>query len=444
MQSEVLMMREPKYVSFEERMALVKALDDSSDKGELTWGRLAEAIFTQHDNRDYIPESIGTTWIEDNPQAFKRAVNSNVLGFLREYMDTPHFAEIILLKEDVLKLIPEAERAEFVRVAYLRHGARNFGWVKAADSAHVCRDAIQEIILESLRRVDPAQIEKNILTAAHEFLEYGDGMGSNAYHEIEIQRNQRERGIPDSDLYYPRFSAEYPWGILTDAQFEEALEICAEKMPGKVISMWEKLCLRLSRETVRAICNKGIGRLKSFCGKPLDFQWLAIENRLALAESLQPLSDQDSYQSSVMEFLLDCFFEIPAHDQPVFWYKVIERVLENANGVEIYRTFKKRIDWLSDDDWHLVMDSWMNARLEASGYRIGTIEEGTFFDRKRRQNRLQFQVQHGRKIYIQDRFSHRYFPRKGDRVFYRPATAQFLTPMVAAVHFIPVDPNRER
>lgn len=438
--------REARRVSYEEQETLRQALSAMADAGTLTLAMLIDAIYTHHEDSDGPTESVGADWIFHHAVEFGRALGDGLLAFLREHMNAAYFLELLILSADVVALVPEAERAAFWRDAYVKKGARNFGWIEAARVAGISDSAIQAMILARLRAITPDMMR--YANNVDEFLMYGDGCSLDCEQAIRIQREQAERGVPLVDRYRPKFSVEYPWGVLTDEQFVEALEICAQKSPAKLVSLWRKLMLRASREVVYRLCEGILSNASALSWSATDVRPFSLASRLALANKMEPVNGFAlETQVNVINFLLDCFHDLlnfPVETVGAFW-KNIERILEPANGAIVYRTMRRRFEEQPQLTLNgvVAIQAWLESFIERKDYKLGRIEEGTYRDRKSGQSRRQFQVWAGRTIYVQDRDGHRYFPRVGDEVLFRPASGRWLTPTVCAVHFIPVDPSRE-
>lgn len=399
------------YVSHHDRVKLIESLTAAAAKGALTVNEIDKVVRTYYDDRDYIDESIGTTWICQNPGLFQGSV-PDALAFFRAHLETPHCTELLLLRSEILRLVPESERLAFIREAYLKNGARNYGWIDAALEAGVPREAVADLLLEKLRAATADRDQEyNYATAARDFIEYGNG---------DSYRNP-------------------PWSMLDDARFLEAVRICAEKTPRTVFSRLEKIRRRLDEATITALRLEAAKRPGAIGELPYEeLRRLPYETQFAMVEQLRP----DDASVKAVRLIVNVLMEgTVAAIEPLC--ARLDPILAKIDPVVCYRTTWK--DRQESQNRHVA--AWFEEKFKGhvrlAGYRIGTVTTGTYADRRSRSPRRQMQVVADGRTYVQSRYQHRYFPGTGDTVIFYPGRGHQLTPLVTAVMFIPAHNDSE-
>lgn len=429
-------------VPHEVALKIMQRLSALADDLVLNQRHLSEAVWQYDDHMQYIPESVGTTWIIDNADDFAR--NLDAEAFLREHFDAPHCLELILLYPEVLKLVAEAKREMFVHDAYVRCGARNEGWIRAAIEVGITKQTIATTIKDHLERVPAMDPDSGIHTAFHEFFE-----GSTGHVKVDKRLRAEElRYLPAAecaaapdyrDLW--EFEPNTAWEVLGEEDFLGIARLCAEKAPHLVLQNRWQLARKLSPEHVQEICVAAAERVPSGLHQRLeDLQLLPIDVRVRIAKRIT-VRPHGNDASITAKFLADLLLSMDL-PQAIAFYEQIDCTLSAINAAVLYRaTWKLRHEASKrrTADW---LDGVLQDRLKADGYVIGTIEEGQHTDRHGRARR-QWQVGYDGLTFVQDRHQHRYYPKKDDAVLFRPAAGARLTPKVIAVMFIPATNENE-
>lgn len=454
--------------SYDELGRIRDQLDEAAANGTLTAELLGEAVDTIDDaGYETIPSSVGMDWIWRNSKALAENI-SDVPGFFRAHLDNSYITGAIH-SEELLRLIPEEEREQFVREVLFRHTPANNGWVEAAINAGVSREAVAEMVLEKLRR---SQVISGVWTfIEHDFLEYGAGRVERAsslrdflQHRLAPGEAERIAGemqqtpgvervgtslaagmsLLDDDPWQWRFAEEPTlWSVLDDEQFVEALRICIGKSPNllfsgrrvnETITLTQKLRMRLSPEQLEAVLMEAAGKLESLDGVNLDeLDRLSPTVQLEIARRTGGGSLDFVVRLALMLGFKNCGYELCEEFSEQF---------ASGHSATNYRRLWGKLQKAE----HKVMASHIEERLlkrlEADGYVLGQATEGKYFNRKLGRECSQMQVRDERETYVQDRYQHRYHPAEGDWVLFDKRGHQ-LTPRVVSVIFIPAHSMRE-
>lgn len=427
---------------------------------------------------EIIPSSEGMQWIHRNPDTFVQIVGDVDRFFLRilclsgisqdswevdetNESRTAHslrywFLKSFLLSRTLMRLLSYGMRERYIRLLYPQIGAHNNCWLHAAILNCIPREVIATAILEGLKR---DRSEPGMANKVDDFLSYGGGRPEDApvhvalrslkvredlidelrsdlkqdptvgFQEIEQRLKKGVEPIMVGFHCFPEFK---PWFVLNNHELAEALFICAERSPSRVINLMDdhRLTTRLKPDARARLVTHAMTQMKSLSGLNVQRleQLLNLEARQNLARQLVPVKNYEHYtHKPTAQFLLRILCELPKLERERFWI-VIGTVLEHASASVIYCAWRQLKLDESEVEFRL------RCRLEQAGYMTGTIEQGSS-PNGGVQWMVQSQYQHW---YVQSRDQHRYFPKKGDLVLFHTPSGRRLTPFVTAVHFTPI------
>jgi hypothetical protein len=385
----------------------------------------------------------------------------------------------------LMRLLTPAMRERFVDEFYPRFGAMNNLWIKAALMNGVPRSRIASAIINRLRAT---KVEQGMANCVHDFLRHGAGSDRNdqagvviatlrrlgfklsTREEIdEIFRNpeiglrkvekmvrEREEALTNGRKWMPkceftpfwlsqnddsspeamwsyRFAEIRPWVVLTSYELVEALEVCADKMPGHTINalQGEYAEHRLDAAQQSRVLQAAILKMTRLDGVDEKF----LSSRLLLADRVRLAWQMEKPASAhairpLAQFLFRIVCDNPNDSRADFWEKTVVPLLKDADASVCYRAWRqmalvnkgveKRLrGWLKEQKWRM-----------GAIKRIAHPKGGT-----------QMAVSEGEQSFVQARDSHDYFPAEGDEVLFRPESGRRLTPYVTAVYFTPVMKN---
>src|SRR3989344_694635 len=160
-----------KYVDKDRMHELQTELTESATADALTADRLSEVVRLYHDDRHYRVQSVGMSWILDHLVLFAKTVG-DVAQFLRRHLTDQDCMERVLQNTNVLLLIPEAERSQFVFDAYQPFGSySNDEWVKYTVRAGVLWPVLAAAVEKRIENAPAEDPDHNCYTPMLEFLE---------------------------------------------------------------------------------------------------------------------------------------------------------------------------------------------------------------------------------------------------------------------------------
>lgn len=384
-------------------------LSSAAEQGTLTEQMLQKAVDLVVDYREYLPESVGFHWIRLNMDLF-RAIVPDPYRFMLAQLGSYYFSELAILYLDFLLLVPEGERSTYIREVIMRHGALNNAWVKAATAAGIPRSEVRRIIIDRLKATEVRPGGANFVS---DFVKYGLGQVSGGYANYRLEENT-------------------PWSVMTDAELVEALLVCAQKSPEEVLGNEHQVRLRLDPTLAEQVSSAAVDHLLFPCCPDILARQPA-EKLFALARRMKTIPEYERSQALASKFIIGLVLRPEGGRK---FYREMSPILDQIGASTLYRHTWNLINEANRDGrfgW-LVRD--LRERLAEAGYVIGIVSVGSYTDRRTGRNRIQLQVTHGDRIYVQER-SHRYSPQKGDEVIYKPASGRNLTPRVIAVSFYP-------
>ncbi len=430
-------------ISRDEANRLMVSLSEQAAHGGLSEDALSRAVWLYDDSAEYIPESVGTNWIIRNPLTFSDQI-VYVEGFLRDHFSAPHCTELILLYPKVLSLIPGRRREAFIRDAYLKNGARNMGWIRAAMRTGISPKAISAMIKDRLAPLPAIEHGSTIHTPFHEFFDSAivrvrPPMVNVAESFRQLPRAEQAASPAPERIW--EFEPDTTWNVLTDEDFLAIARLCAEKAPKLTLQHRWDLAVKLPPQQVQEICVAAAERVPTLLHQNLeDLQLLPLDVRLRMARRITvPPCGNEAVVTG--KFLVDLLLNMDLPEAIAF-HEQIADTLHAINPTTLYRcTWKQRLqpkigrtaEWLNG----VLRDD-----LNFAGCFIGIIGEGQYRDRQGSVRR-QWQVRDHGLTYVQDRHQHRYLPKRGDIVLYRPKAGKRLTPGVVAVMFIPATTEEE-
>lgn len=403
-----------------------------AERGELAKEGLSEAIDRYYDDRDYIDRSIGTAWILDHPELFARVVpEAERYEFLVAHLDRPHCAELLICDQKALETLPQEKRADYVCEAFSRCGARNNSWIRAAQAGGVSKSDLAIAVELRLEEAKPSQ-ERSHCTAFTEFLRDGDqgrsfGRAEHLPHLGEIDNPSAWRVPEDS-----------PWGVCGRSQFRKLVSLCAQKAPHLVFENWRKLRAKLPVRDINDLLAEAAAHLERYPDSIEGLLRLGQDAREALLRRLAPTFNDKVF----IDFLART---ATAAADPLAVYQ------EHASNLDVFdvdlvEAFQTTVSLPVFRDGHPVtreIKARFRRRLEAEGYRIGTVVRKTYWNRKMGREQSQLCVELGRMRYVEERSSHRYAAREGDEVLFLIG-GRHLTPDVVVVYFDPTDAAKYR
>lgn len=394
----------------EQFWAGLQQLTELAVSGRLTCEQLDQAMRAMYDDGDCIDQSIGFTWLCQEPDLFGQVavrLGFKVSDFLLEHGDLCWVGSRILLYPCLLALIPEEEREGFVRQVYCRYGAFNESWIRVVlEAGGVPRATISELLLERLERVRDDCDSANCGNDVWDFLRFG------------------HRGYRDEPT---------SWNILTDDQFRLALDICARKSPREFFENRGQIEQRLGSGSAGKAELTELGRavimkVKSLTPAQQRFvEEQDIDFRIAVARNLK--TGAASVIPLLVQLVPDQGAQLFAELAPMFEGGGIASVYRSTWEIR-HREGKPLAPWLEAE---------LKARLTAAGYFLGTVTEGWFTPRGKSQAIRQHEVKDGAKgvTFIWDRYQTGYYPQVGDEVLIYARGAHWLTDYVARAAFLP-------
>lgn len=425
-----------KYIRDRERCdAIMAALTSAAEDQTLTAEQLAGAVWIYFDERESWGWSIGLSWIKDHYAAF-RAVVQDVEAFFRDRFAAIGPVENILGIPELMA-DPSVDRSALVRDLYVSQGSYGTRWVSDALRFGVGRDTLRQAIRKHLERVPAIDEQDNSYTTFHDFLRHGigDATVTMSYdRQMRMSADELLRELPADAREKYALDPDTPWGVFDDVEFLEVMLLCAFKAPALTLQSRRRLILRLQPEQVQEICLQAAENLTSVGGQSLgDLRLLPLEDRLDLARRLK-IKPGSHASEDTARFLIDLIVQL-GNPLGRKFYDEVGPTLDQIGAMTLWHTWRKQYE-VGGQQHMSWLDEELKRRLMVDGYAFGTIEEGIYRDRHGRSNK-QWRVRVGNTIYVQDRSQHRYFPRAGDRVLFRPGSGARLTPHVVAVMFYP-------
>jgi|GEM_PF-4047795 len=445
------------------------------------------------DNGGYetIPTSLGMDWICENEEAFAR-----VVGDVDEFMDwilqiagidldttneetceeitqsglRHYFLNRFLLRKYLMSLLTLAWRETYIADVYPRVGACNNSWISTAILTGVSRQTIATAILERLRRTHVAPMSVNDVD---DFLDYGEGEGNiirlmralvlmgidpdslgdmnprltldpadslgemnprltlDPVPAFEAIEERVRLGVKPEESKYERFASFGPWWVLSNDELEQALMICAEKSSGKTLKILggETLTKRRGFKAIDKIIVCAARHMTSLSGVNVGTleRLLTLSERESLARHLVPVESYGNLHKTTAQFLFRIIVELPKEKRQEFWTDVIEIVLKDVGSSTLYCAWRQLE--LAETDVEITLRRW----LDEDGYLVGTITEG-----RHPKGRMQWMVEVNDHRFVEDSYFHRYYPKKGDLVLFKPEHGHRLTPHVTSLNFTPV------
>lgn len=408
-------------LSYEEMHQHRERLTLAATEGTLTETMLHEAVqlVVEGPRSDGPPESIGCQWICTHIAEFKQVVKDPV-AFMWQHLGNSYFAPLVVLHAELLQLLPEVGRASYVREAIMRHGAWNMGWIKASLEAGVPQGELAEIVLD---RLMATTVKEGCVNFLSDFLRYGCG-------HVERMNSLGSEG----DRRRWLLEESTPWSVLDTGQFADAIHICVAKAPAEVLAQYDRIQLRLDDETLQRVMTMAAYKIDHVCC-PAVLRTLPIDDRLALVRRIKTVDVHA--QVVTAQFLVEVILI-----RGITLYEEVLPVFQQMNAAAVYRNIYSMLvdaekkggqQKIIADDLERLLADW----CRAEGYYFGVIEESTYTNPRTKQSQQQKGVQNGGITYVQDRMQHRYFPKVGEAVLYKPSQGHRLTPWVTSVMFYP-------
>jgi hypothetical protein len=403
--------------------AMFDILDKAAANGTTDFlALLSEAINTEDFcGYETIPTSVGFNWLrkDGNAERFAEFIDGDALDFYNGHLHN-YYITNILHNLTLFSLIPETERAGFVRDVMDRHTTSG-RWVRTVVEAGVPPADLAPIILDLLRSTEVNLTGSGTDFLSYEFLEYGAGHIS--------------RGL--TGLHFAEHHTL--WSVLTDEQFVEAIGICADKAPSLLfggpninsrITLIQKLDARLTRSQVDDLLEEAANKLPNLGGVSLDaLARVPFDVRLALARRLDrplelvvrlalELGEDDGGMAVYAEFI-DSFAQVTAES-----YQQLYPLLRPPQ--------KQEMDIVAS-----VINIELVKVLVSSGFVIGTVVNDTFYNKRTGRTQQDLRVGWNGKTYVKDRSLHRPSPvKEGDLVIIDTKSGRHLKPRVIAVDFV--------
>jgi uncharacterized protein YqgQ len=378
----------------------------------LTREQLSEATTAMYDDGDYIDRSIGFEWIKDHPAWFAETAarcDFKCSDFLREHGHIFWVGNRILLNPELLALVAEDEREEFVKEIYLKHGSFNSNyWTQVVMEAGIPKSTVTDLILEKLASVPDDCETKNYETPLHALLRY-----------------RRESNDEISQ-----------WTLLTDEQLDTAMQLAARKTPTEFFLHRTGIEARLGEARFAELADEVIAKLTRLTPAQQKYaEEQYFRNQLEIARQLTGNADFILRLIVKLDYATCILLKIdPATARNLFREK---SELFADNIANLYRQ-----TWTDRHKEGKPVAPWLESELERilyrKGYIVGTVEE-YIHTPKGGQPRRQLQVRHERKIYTQERRQYDYTPKPGDQVLIATYRGYELTPKVTATEFYPID-----
>jgi len=400
-------------------------LDEAAANGSLTPELLGEAVETE-DSAGYetIPCSVGMSWLWHNAAVFAENID-DALGFFQAHMDNPYIGGV-LSQAELLQLIPETDREDFVREVFERHGGRIEGIIEAG----VPRAVVAELILAQLRRtpVDPYSTSADFVR--HDFLSWG----------FRLEYNR------DTETWHFREDEVTLWSILDDGQLVEAAHICIAKAPhmlfwgtdvNRRITLADTFGLRLGAEKVNELLLEAASNLPSMHDVSIQvIDRLAVKDQLTLARRLDGGS---------LDLVVHLALKLGYDGGGKELIEEFDAQFRSGHSAANYRRLwsKLRSGCVDNQAMADTIEYRLRRQLDYDGYQLGQVVEGKYFDRREQRQKRQMRVDGENVTYVQDRYQHRYFAKEGDWVLFKPSEGRRLTPKVISVIFIPAHSTKE-
>lgn len=385
---------------------------------------LSRAMSLYCNDGDRANQSLGTAWILQDPRRFALAI-TDPYAFLMKHLDQPHSSDRLICSAGLLTLLSVAQCQSYVHEAYVRNGAYNNSWVDAALVAGLSRHQIAQAIIRRLEKGSADNQKVNVSSRYDDFLSFGAG---NSY----LLR------IPANDPANWQLDIHSPWGVCSDEEFQSAINHCIEKAPHRVLENRARLSARLTEEQVKDVCERAAIGLD-------DLRYQKLEDLLLLPQNVR---EGLLYSVDIDIAHPELYIQLLVHT--VFGAQDSQKLLSLLD-VRLY-SIDAKVAYIAaltaTKQYEGPLVQWIMLtfaiRLRLAGYRTGTIEEGTYEDRRSGTTRHQLCVLDGGVRYVQHHCEHRYFPKKGDRVIFRPDQGRELAPRVKAVYFTPIAGNRHK
>jgi hypothetical protein len=324
------------------------------------------------------------------------------------------------------------EASTYVVDAYVRNGARNNSWIRAALTAGISPRLLYVALARRLAQTPAEDPKRNYASPFYDFMAYGDS-GSRG----RAEHSYWAKNIDDPSSW--ELPADSPWGICSYNEFYSLVAECADKAPQRVFEHWRKLSAKLQIDDVRMVLKRAIDHLQGIPGAVDGLLVLDREVREDLLRKIVPTDGGVAYTKLMVHTLLS------ASNPPKLWEEIMYNLVA-VNALTMYLAAQPILAEKKTNpaaDW---LDLLIQTRLQTAGYVIGKVQEGTYTDRRRQETRRQLFVEtHDGSRYIPDRdyTNRRYYPSVGDEVIFNPKQViRRLTPKVFTVGFIPVDASK--
>ena len=157
----------------------------------------------------------------------------------------------------------------------------------------------------------------------------------------------------------------------------------------------------------------------------------SIHEKVRIARLTRSLEYGQTNQGLTIEFFFHVVVSLRDFGNR-FFKEVVRPKIKAVESPTIYRSFKNtnlECDWLEDVLQEMLMHS---------GYAIGMIETGTFYNKRKKKKLVQLEINFDGKKYIQDKRDRRHTLQKGDLVFFKTTNLETIAPNVLVTHFTPI------
>ena len=426
-----------KYVDKDRMHELQTELTESATADTLTADRLSEVVRLYHDDRHYRVQSVGMSWILDHLVLFAKAVG-DVAQFLRRHLTDQDCMERVLQNTNVLLLIPEAERSQFVFDAYQPFGSySNDEWVKYTVRAGVPWPVLAAAVEKRIENAPAEDPDHNCYTPMLEFLEGTEEADWKDPATGRVWPIDMMEGLSYKDrVNMSGWSGETEWELFDEEGFARIIRLCVERAPHRVLEARAQISIKLPPETVQQLCIEAADRINRLPRKNPTLRLLPVDTRFKLAQRLD-LGNTLLYNSAADGFLVALLIDA-GYEASHRMFCDLRSQFDKLDAASVYRTAQPYLKKAKDQKLAGKVKELLRYRLEEAGYAIGTIVAG-----KHKQS-IQWQVAYNGITYVHERNVHRYYPSEGDEVIFKPTEGRHLTPWVKVIYFRPVDMGKER
>jgi hypothetical protein len=380
-----------------------KNLTDLAGAKLVTRALLDEAMAAIFDDGDYYDRSIGFEWLVHNPALFAQVAEQcgfAVREFLLAHENKALNGNRILLYSEILKLIPAAEREQFARDMYARHGCLNNGWIRHLREVGVGPATAAEMILGELERAEANHKGPDCNYAVKSFLEYGSSEheGKNA-----------------------------PWAVLSKDQLKKAMAICSRLAGNLFFTKRAEIEKWLGKEHFAALGREVVLRGGMFTSAQHDFvAEQSLDFQLKVAESLVIAPG----------FIISLMLQLDeARARELYAKKAA--AFNEVHLATLYRT-----TWERRNPGGKPVHAWLEAELERrltdQGFIIAAVQEGSFQPKGHLTPKRQFFVDIKGHRYVMSNRQTGYTPKPGEVVIFNTNNGHPLKPnKVTAVIMVP-------